>query len=76
MSVEEQKAIQLGGPTMTVHCNTTRKLGPLRPKLRYHVTATALHTRKRKVFSRTRLGDTFTYLPGDDAAWTPAPFIP
>jgi hypothetical protein len=66
----------LGGPTLTVHCNTMRKLGPLRPKQRYHVTASALHTRKRKVFSRTRLGDTFTYLPGDDAAWTPAPFIP
>jgi hypothetical protein len=66
----------VGGPTLSVHCNTMRKLGPLRPKQNYHVTATALHTRKRKVFSRTRLGDTFTYLPGDDAAWVPAPFVP
>ncbi len=66
----------VGGPTETVRCNTMRKLGPLRPKQRYHVTATALHTRRGNVFSRTLLGDSFTYLPGDDAAWVPAPFIP
>jgi hypothetical protein len=66
----------LGGPVRTVRCNTIRKLGPLRPKQRYHVTATALHTRSGRIFSRTQLGDVFVYLPGDDASWTPAPFIP
>ena len=66
----------VGGPTRTVRCNTARKLGPLRPKQRYHLTATALRTRSGHVVRRTQLGDSVVYLPGDDAAWTPVPPIP
>jgi hypothetical protein len=65
-----------GGPSRTVSCNTTRKIGPLQPKRSYHVTATGLRTRGGKVVGRTGLGSVFDYLPGDDAAWTPAPYIP
>jgi hypothetical protein len=65
-----------GAPTRTVRCNTIRKLGPLRPKQQYRLAATALRTRRGHIFGRRPLADSFVYLPGDDAAWTPVPPIP
>jgi hypothetical protein len=65
-----------GHASRTIACNETRKLGPLRPKHNYHVTATALRTRHGRVISRRRLGVSVVYLPGDDSYWTPGPYIP
>jgi hypothetical protein len=65
-----------GGPSRTVACNALRKVGPLTPMRDYHITVTAIRTRRGKVIGKERLGTSLVYLPGDDAAWTPAPRIP
>jgi hypothetical protein len=65
-----------GGPSRTVACNATRKIGPLTPQRDYKITVTAIRTRRGKVIGKARLGTSSLYLPGDDAAWTPGPYIP
>lgn len=66
----------IGGTSRTVACNTTRKVGPLRPQRTYVITAVALRTGRGPIVGRSRLGPTTLYLPGDDAAWSPGPSIP
>ncbi len=66
----------VAGVSRTIHCNTRRKLGPLQPKRSYRIRALALHTRRGKTVARSRLADSLTYLPGDDANWVPGPWIP
>ncbi len=66
----------VGGPARTVACNETRKLGPLRPKRNYHIKATAIRTRHGRVIGRRKIGISVVYVPGDDAYWAPAPYVP
>jgi hypothetical protein len=66
----------VGGRSRTVACNTTRKVGPLKPMHSYSISALAIRTRHGRAIGKVRLGASSLYLPGDDAAWTPAPYIP
>jgi hypothetical protein len=66
----------VGGPSRTVACNTIRKVGPLKPKRNYLIVVTGIRVRAGKKLSRVRLGTLSAYLPGDDAAWQPGPYIP
>jgi hypothetical protein len=74
--VSEVRFSVVGGPSRTAPCNARRKLGPLQSKRNYHIRVLALHTHRGKVVARSQLADTFAYLPGDDANWVPAPWVP
>ena len=66
----------VGGTSRTVPCDATRKVGPLKPMHDYELTAVAIRTSRGKALGDVRLGPSLLYLPGDDAAWEPAPYIP
>jgi hypothetical protein len=59
------------GPTATVGCNRSTRLGPLAPKRMYRVIATGLRTRQGRLIGARVISDFRTYLPGDDACWVP-----
>jgi len=66
----------VGGRSRIVACNSTRKVGPLKPMHSYSISALAIRIRHGKAIGKRHLGSSFLYLPGEDAAWTPVGYIP
>jgi hypothetical protein len=58
-----------GGPSKTVGCHHSVRLGPLTPKRTYRVKVTALRTGRGRVVRHAPAVSVSVYLPGEDGIW-------